>query len=291
MCSSDLQLAKLAESDAYIRDMVEYINQGGMVSYIESIALKSNFEALYKEVGKNGVLATKEQADKFLDIYNEMFELASRTAAYSIVKNREIAKGASPEAAKVKAAAYAKNLANFEEVGTYGKLVGAIYMFFRPAATGAVRAIEAAAPAFRSLNAVVKSLPEQLKNDPVALEAFKKNYAQQQKSARYMITTLLGYGIAMYQMSALLADDDDLGRNATHTDNMESWTRYARFHIPTEFTKSLGIEKPVVFQIPWGFGLGAFASAGAQMAGFANGAQSAKGMLSNLFLQIGRAHV
>ena len=62
--------------------------------------------------------------------------------------------------------------------------------------------------------------------------------------------------------------------------------RSARFHIPTEFTKSIGIEKPVVFQIPWGFGLGAFASAGAQMAGFANGAQSAKGMLSNLFLQI-----
>jgi hypothetical protein len=44
---------------------------------------------------------------------------------------------------------YAKNLANFEQVGRWGKQAGALFMFFRPAATGAVRAIEALAPAFR----------------------------------------------------------------------------------------------------------------------------------------------
>jgi hypothetical protein len=281
------QLAKLAESDPYISDMVEFINEGGMVSYIESIALKSNFEALYRDVDKNGVLKTKEQVDKLLDIYNDMFELASRTAAYSVTKRNELAKNSSLQTAKIKAAARAKNLANFEEVGTHGKLVGAMYMFFRPAATGAVRAIEAAAPAFPgSLEKAVKNLPEQLKNDPVAFETFKKNYAKQQKAARYMITTLFGYGMAMYYMSALMADDDDLGRNATQNDNMDSWTRYARFHISKEFTKSLGIEKPVVFQMPWGFGFGAFASAGAQFAGYLEGAQSAKNMLANLYLQI-----
>jgi hypothetical protein len=52
-----------------------------------------------------------------------------------------MSKGMSEEAARIKATSYAKQLANFEEVGEWGKAMGAAFMFFRPSATGAVRAI------------------------------------------------------------------------------------------------------------------------------------------------------
>jgi hypothetical protein len=58
-------------------------------------------------------------------------------------------------------------------------------------------------------------------------------------------------------MSAGLADDDDEGRNKIINDDLSRWTRFARFDI--------GEDK--VVQIPWGFGLGGFMAAGAQIAG------------------------
>ena len=50
-------------------------------------------------------------------------------------------------------------------------------------------------------------------------------------------------------------------------------SRYARFHIP-------GTD--VVFQIPWGFGLGAFAATGAQVTSFAIGKNSIKDTFNNI---------
>jgi hypothetical protein len=100
----------------------------------------------------------KDQVDKFIDIYNDMFELSSRTATYRVLKDQFFAENKSSGKfkndadaladAKIQAVEYAKNLANFEQVGRWGKEAGALFMFFRPAATGAVRAIEALAPAF-----------------------------------------------------------------------------------------------------------------------------------------------
>ena len=87
-------------------------------------------------------------------------------------------------------------------------------------------------------------------------------------------------------MAAMMSDDDDLGRNEVLNDNMQQWTRYARFHIPRSITETMGIKEPVVFQIPWGFGLGAFAAAGAQFMGAAVGKTSVKDALANVFLQI-----
>jgi hypothetical protein len=84
-----------------------------------------------------------------------MFELTSRSAAYSIAKKNFLEEGMTETAARTKAAAYAKNLANFEQVGEYGRGLGALFMFFRPSATGAVRAIEAALPAFQNVDKVV----------------------------------------------------------------------------------------------------------------------------------------
>ena len=277
-------LQKLADKDPFVKDMVEYIKTGGMVSYLQGMSLKSNFQALKKEVGRSGILRTKEQLEKYVDVWTDMFELASRTAAYQIVKQNAIAKGESQRTAIVRAAAYVKNLANFEQVGELGKAMGAFYMFFRPAATGAVRAIEAVAPAFTPLEVALERLPPDITGE--AREKYKQAYAQKQQSARIMTASLVGLGVMAYAMAQMGADDDDLGRNTVATDNMQQWTRFARFHVPKKLSTAMGMGEDVVFQVPWGFGLGAFAAAGAQIAATAAGAQSFKDMAQNIFLQI-----
>jgi len=187
----------------------------------------------------------------------------------------------------VEAAAYTKNLANFEQVGEMGKALGAFYMFFRPAATGAVRAIEALAPAWPgSLERAVFNLPKSIKDDKKAVEAFKEDYKEQQGNARVMTGALFALGMMTYAMAYMTADDDDLGRNSVATDNMDQWTRYLRFHIPRKITEGMGIEVPVVIQIPWGFGLGAFAAAGAQIAAMTAGHIPVTKALSNIFTSI-----
>jgi hypothetical protein len=97
-----------------------------------------------------------------------------------------------------------------------------------------------------------------------------------------MVGALMGAGYSLYLLSMLGAPDDEWRRNNTKTDNMEQWTRFARFHIPNEVSKSLGLGKDVVFQIPWGFGLGSFAAIGAQIGGMIHGNASIKEGLGNI---------
>jgi hypothetical protein len=283
------ELNRLKDEAGY-KDMIDYIRHGGMVSYLQSLTTKSNFDEIQKRLGKNKISKTKDQLDVIVDTWTDMFEITSRSAAFAIAKkaamDSNLAKGMSPkeaeDAANIKAAGYAKNLANFEQVGEYGKAMGAFYMFFRPSATGAVRAIEAVAPAFTSVANAVKSLPPHIQapkteSDARALQTFKDTYAQKQQNASIMVFALLGLGALAYTMSAMMAPDDDLGRNKLMTDNMDQWTRFWRLHVP-------GYETPI--QVPWGFGLGSFAAAGAQLASVATGHQKPTDALANVFLQV-----
>ena len=155
-------------------------------------------------------------------------------------------------------------------------------MFFRPSATGAVRAIEAVTPAFRSLANVEKGLPPEIANDPQAKATYMENYAGRKRNAQITIAGAIGLGMVTYAMAQMMADDDDLGRNKVATDNMQSWTRYARFHIP----KSISGRDDTIIQIPWGFGLGAFAATGAQLAAAMSGNGSFGDALWNTSTQI-----
>jgi hypothetical protein len=284
------EIQKLADTDPGYKDMVDYIRHGGMVSYLQSLTTKSNFEEIQKRLGKNKIAKTKDQLDTIVDTWTDMFEIASRAAAFGIAKRAamesNLANNMTPAeaeaAANIKAAGYAKNLANFEQVGEYGKAMGAFYMFFRPSATGAVRAIEAVTPAFISLNKAITNLPSNIQQpqnetDAKALATFKNNYNQKQQNARIMVAALMGLGALAYTMSAMMAPDDDLGRNKLMTDNMDQWTRFWRIHVP-------GFETPI--QVPWGFGLGSFAAAGAQLASVATGQQKPTDALANVFLQV-----
>lgn len=280
-------LSQMAKEDPYIRDMVEYIRGGGMVTHLQGMSLQSSFEELHKKVGKSGIVRDVETLNQFLDTWTNMFELASRGSAYGVAKNNFKKQGMSEKEATTKALVFTKNLANFEQVGDLGRAMGAFYMFFRPSATGAVRAMEALAPAFPfSAERAEMRLPPEIANDPAAKAQYMKNYTKLRRNARISTASLFGLGMLAYAMAQMTADDDDLGRNAVATDNMEQWTRFARFHIPQHISEMANLKGPVVIQIPWGFGLGAFSAAGAQMASVGAGAQPLSSALVNIFTSI-----
>jgi len=256
------KLRELAKKDNYIKDMLEFIEQGGIVSIVEGLSVQGQLSRLYKDLNRSKVLKVKDQIDPFFDAWVYTFELAARASAYSITKNDAIAKGATPEAAKQIGTVYAKQLANFEEVGEWGKGLGAMFVFFRPSATGAVRAFESIGPMLRTWESVQKSLPETITKNPQALAEYEKNWRKQSRAATGVVMSLLGAGATLYLMAAGLADDDDEGRNKIINDDLSRWTRFMRFDIGQGPN---GEER--VIQIPWGFGLGGFAAAGAQIAG------------------------
>ena len=282
LAGGDKPYDQLDDKERYYRDMQDFVKKGGRVSYLQGVAAKGALDELVKEVGRSGVILKKEQFDKFIDIYNDMFELSSRVATYRLMKDEvfhdNVANGMPPARAKadaeIQAVEYAKNLANFEQVGRWGKAAGALYMFFRPAATGAVRAIEATAPAFQKFNEAL--FRDEAKAQGISEEKIDKavkTIRERQRSARAMAASLVGMGVGIYMMALMMSGDDEQGRNKVATDDMARWTRYARFHIP-------GTD--IILQMPWGFGLGTFASSGAQIASIFAGRNSVADALSNI---------
>lgn len=271
--TAELNAFVAKDKSGFSKDVVEYIKEGGMVSYLQGLSAKGTFQNLQKDLNSSKPKKALAAMNGFFDVYADMFELSSRTAAYRITRNKLLREDKlSDEAAKTRAAAYVKNLANFEQVGEWGRGAGAMFMFFRPAATGAVRAIETLGPMLRSTDDAILDLPPEVRKDEKAVAEFRKSHEKQRKAARAMTLSLAGFGVGMYLLSMALSDDDDMGRNRTKTDDINRWARYARFHIP-------GIETPI--QIPWGFGLGSFAAAGAQIAAMGTGQASIKEGFSN----------
>ena len=271
--TAELNAFVAKDKSGFSKDVVEYIKEGGMVSYLQGLSAKGTFQNLQKDLNSSKPKKALAAMNGFFDVYADMFELSSRTAAYRITRNKLMREDKlSDEAAKTRAAAYVKNLANFEQVGEWGRGAGAMFMFFRPAATGAVRAIETLGPMLRSTDDAILDLPPEVRKDEKAVAEFRKSHEKQRKAATAMTLSLAGFGVGMYLLSMALSDDDDMGRNRTKTDDINRWARYARFHIP-------GLENPI--QIPWGFGLGAFAASGAQIAAIATGQASIKEGFSN----------
>jgi hypothetical protein len=295
-------LAQRAKDDPYTKDLLEYLRFGGKTTYMEGFSLKANLDSLNKGLNQSRIVATYDKFTDLIDSWNNMFEFSSRAVAYSMYKQealkKNIANGMSnrkgPEgqmspaerAAAVESAAWVKNLANFEKVGEYGRELGAAYMFIRPSATGAVRAVEAVMPAFTTEKWEREDLPPEIANDEAAVEKYMENFRQERRNAQYMITALIGGGMFLWTMSMLMSPDDDWKRNSTKSDNMQQWTRFARFHIPNEVSQALGLGKDVVYQIPWGFGLGSFAAIGAQVCGMGFGNTTFKEGMGNILTSI-----
>ena len=271
------EIKRMAKSDPFVQNVLEYLEEGGRVSYIQGLAVKGQMDELTRQVGRSKIIQTKEQLDKWVDIWTDSFELTSRAAAYSIAKSNAKARGLNDKAARIEGATYAKNLANFEQVGKWGKTAGAMFMFFRPAATGAVRALDTIIPAFQSVESVIAHMPKHLRNDEAAKANVRKNYAELKKNSQHMMMGLMGAGASIYLMALATSGGDDRDRNLVATDDMARWTRYLR--LPTHGLTGKDTE---FLQLPWGFGLGAFAAAGAQIAAAATGNSKLSDMAGNL---------
>lgn len=275
-----------ASKDPFVRDMLELIKYGGKTAYIESFSIKNNTEKLRALKTKGWVASTKESIDALLDTWSSMFELTSRTAAYAMFReyyykknlDKSMSDTEAYRAACTQAAAETKNLTNFEKVGTYGRELGAAYMFIRPSAISATRAVETVAPAFTFLSTAERHMPDVVRNDPKAREEYIKNFKELRTNAQIMSVVLMASGYATYLMAMMMAPDDEWKRNSVRSDNMQQWTRNARFHIPD----SVGLGKDIVIQIPWGFGLGAFPAIGAQIGAMAHGQTSFKDGMGNI---------
>jgi hypothetical protein len=185
-------------------------------------------------------------------------------------------------------------------------------MFIRPAATGAVDAIDALRPGFFLKPSSVagkaytrlepeikelfetKTLAEEIKRiqgnkrpDKKKIAALEQEIIQRQKdfdafearqlnrakNARNTAMFTIATGAALYGMAAAVSGEDDEGRNRVTTDDMSRWTRYLRLPV---------IGDDGFFQIPWGFGVSALMSAGAQFAAVASGASSFKDFAGNM---------
>jgi hypothetical protein len=291
LAGGDKLYESLTDRERYYRDMSEYVTMGGKVSYIQGVAAKGALEQIMKEVGRSGIMKKKDQFNKFVDVYNDTLEMASRVGTYRMLKdihfkqNKE--KGMSDADAlqdsKMRTAEYVKNLANFEQMGRYGKIAGAMFMFFRPAATGAVRAIDALAPMFRLLPPHMGGFDEAAFRKKAVKEGRNAEQIDAAVAAMYkeattagtMALVMAGVGTVVYMMALMMAGDDEQGRNRVVTDDMSRWTRYARIFIP-------GFERPL--QIAWGFGPGAFAAAAAQVAAIGTGRVSVADAFSNILV-------
>jgi len=271
------------DPDGFYGDILKYYDLGGPVAYMQGLTSTQTLEGLSNKINSRGVFGiTKEDFANFFDTWVAMFETSSRIAAFRTVRKQLRTEGVPDAEADLKAMAFSKDLANFQQVGDMGKTLGALYMFWRPAATGAVRAMQALAPAFdfRSKEEIVKYYMEQTKFGkvtPEQAEAAYENFNKQRINARYTSYALLGAGFMTYMMAYMLAGDDEEDRNKVAIDDMARWVRFARFNT--------GIEvggRDLVFQLPWGFGPGMLASTGAQVASVAMGGQDVMSMASNI---------
>jgi hypothetical protein len=281
------ELNALAKRSGFARDMIEYIENGGMQSYSDTMSVGNKVKALEKKLGRGLVLKTSDEFGKVIDIYNNVFELTSRAAAYGVMKSKYMhsSRKMSAKDAAIKAAMEVKNYANFEQMGERGRELGALFMFGRATATGATRALESIAPAFDLVLPPqwkeANKLPKSIRDDPVALATFKKNFRKKQLSSTIMVGGLIGAGMYLFGMIAAGAPEDELGRNKVLTDDLDQWTRYLRMPVADgKFPEFMG--KNVVFQYPFGLGNGAFIGVGVQIAANDAGVIDKKQMFKNI---------
>jgi hypothetical protein len=290
------ELEKLAKTDPFYNDVLEWMQEGGRTTYQQVYSMQAQADELEAMLGPKGVVgfgeSAKQSIQKWADIYNDAFEFTSRVAAYGVMKGNVMARlkkefrdknKRSPnaqetaqieKAARTEAASFAKNLANFRLIGTAGREAGALFMFFRAGATGAVRAIDAIMPALVDEKTALSKAPASIRDNPEASKRFLNNYKENKRRAQNTILATAAAGAFLYSLALVGADDDEQGRNSVATDDMARWTRYARLPI-------LG-GKDTFLQIPWGFGISAFGSIGAQVAALAAGNESFKDFTANV---------
>ena len=316
-------LERLMSKDGFYRDALDFIEYGGSALYPQGFNVEDQVEALMKRVGPSKIIRTKEALSRWFDVFGATFEYTSRVAAYTTRLKDNVAKAKAQNVdvnnpdimadLKREAATFALELMNFRKIGTWGRKMSAFYMFFKPAATGAVNFIKVIRTATTSAEDAIKNAEPSVwaqmdtqydeealqkeeanpKADPDKIaelqnridkknenrRRFIENYNQRRKNALVAAPIFFTSGALIYAMAAAMAPDDDEGRNQIATDSMSRWTRYMRLPVP--FLEGED-GKDNFLQMPWGFGAGAFPAAGAQFAALFSGNQSFEDFASNM---------
>jgi hypothetical protein len=187
------KLRELAEKDEYFARALEFVGSeaGGKTAYVSGFSTDTQMQQIMDNLSPNRYRQAKNTINGFFSVASDTFELTSRLAAFKTYRDM----GLSP----IEAANKTKNLANFENVGEWGRGLGSWFMFFRQSATGAVRAVDALA---------------------------KGKYGPQ------TALTMAAVGFAAYMFAALISGDDEDGNNRVFNDDADRWTRNARFFLP-----------------------------------------------------------
>jgi hypothetical protein len=269
-------IEELAKNDKFAQNFLEYVRAGGVVTYLQGVSNVNQLRNMEKTMQRGSTALTfdqlKDTAAYPFDMWFNGFENTARIAAYGAIKDGLISQGISEQEAIKEAAIATKELANFEQSGKYGSEMGSLYMFARAQATGAVRAIDSLSYIAIPVEKAMEDLPDTVKSDPAAMAKFKEEYSRRRVYSAITAAALFGMGYMSYMMALSGSGDDDQGENIVEKDDLSRWTRAMRFTIPgTDY----------MFQLPWGFGKGAFSAWGAQVAAYVNGSQSLTDMLGN----------
>ena len=286
----DLVKDEEKKGNMYPREMMEYLTNGGIISFSQALSNEGAQRKLDKLLNQGTIFKGRKAAVEFFDGYMGAFELATRVAAYTTFKSNYLAKNnagpnPSPEllkAAQSEATVYAKRLSNFEEVGISGTTLGGYFMFFRPSAVGAARAFETFGVMFQDINTAAQTLPDYIKKDATRYKTWADDFNKRKSAAQTATGSLLGFGATMFALSVLLSGDDEDRRNKTLNDDLQRWSRFMRFDI-----SGITGNPDDVFQFPWGFGPGGIAAIGAQMAGLFTARENTPGSVLGNIIAIG----
>ena len=287
-------------------------------SYQSQKQLDGELSVLSK--GKSTFDGAMDKARFWADRWADMFELVARVEAYRLAKDYNLNVREMSQNDAVQDAIYlTKNLTNFQKRGgsQASKWVNSMFMFTSPAMTGAVAAYDVLRDgAIFDLDKEFERESTDLKNkvtkaenalnrarkfvgteedkaekitkaqkdlDTVQAEyesekqTFVKNLKPKIRNSRLLATTMMGTGAVIYLMALAVSEEDEYGRNAVTIDDKALWARNAR--LPTTFITGDKDSRPI--NLPWGFGPGALAAAGAQFAAYATGGAEFKDTFGN----------
>jgi hypothetical protein len=238
-----------------------------------------------------------EDVRAFVDVAMRAFNLMFQAEAFAIVRNKAIQeRGVSNEAASLYAGQYIKDLGNFQKTGKLAEDLGALYAFVRSGAVGAIRFTNSIKRLFvPDVRSYLYGAPQALTEvgttgKPVysteMKEAQKKYNKQRFDTGVAALTSMIGMGVIPFLFAAGGEGDDEeptdaQGRNTVKTDDLGLWTRGMR--IP-KCRLDPSASCTDYYTIPYGYGYGAFAGVGVQMAAWAKGYQSIGDATTNIGL-------
>ena len=267
-------LEKKAKKDAYTKSFLQMAKGGYIVTHLQGASVMNEARQQQKTIDRGSIEAARDMIRSGYEFYFNAFENVTKVSGFEALRDAYITKGMSEQEAIDAAGSYIKNLANFELSGKLGREMGSLYEFSRASSTGAVRGLDAFSYGMPgALERAIAEMPENIKNNPEAKQAFEKEYDARQTRSRVLMAAMVGMGYVGYMAILGGSGDDDQGNNIVAKDDSSRWIRNFRIPIPgSDFDA----------QVPYGYGYGQLAAVGAQIAILQSGNQSLSQFMSNI---------